>query len=312
MSRSLFVVLIFRVFAGYGQNLVTNPSFEDTVRCPANLSDVSACYGWYSCSPTPDYYNACNTDLVAIPRNFTGFQWPSSGKAYMGLIARSPFSGANREIIGSQLSPPLIIGKKYFVSFKASLSDRSLYACNNLGVRFSTNLIMTAGSPDLNNNPQMYSDKVNQNFEGWTRVSGSFLADSGYKYFMIGNFFADSLTSLVNSSSPAALHGSAYYYIDDVCISEDSFTCMSSVVIDDQVENPAIKIYPNPVGDLLYIQSEPGLSEISILDCNFRELLKVSFNNSTSINVEDLNAGIYFYQIRSESGLRCSGKFLRD
>jgi hypothetical protein len=217
MRKWIFIFCFFQGFANFSQNLVINQSFEDTLKCPKNFSEIAACYGWYTCAASPDYFNLCSNGKVAVPSNLLGFQWPSNGKAYAGLIAFSPFSGASREALGSELSLPLTVGKRYFVSFKFSLSDYAIYGCNNLGVRFSTIPITSVvGHPLINNIPQVFSNKVNQDYDGWTRLFGSFLADSSYKFFMIGNFFADSLTTSIKSSSPTAVDGNAYYYIDDV------------------------------------------------------------------------------------------------
>ncbi|MEO5569521.1 MAG: hypothetical protein ABIT08_07925 [Bacteroidia bacterium] len=41
------------------QNLVPNPSFEDTVHCPDHGGNIDQATGWINCGITPDYYNAC-------------------------------------------------------------------------------------------------------------------------------------------------------------------------------------------------------------------------------------------------------------
>ncbi|MBK5286545.1 MAG: hypothetical protein JJE25_14195 [Bacteroidia bacterium] len=43
------------------QNLVTNPSFEDTVACPFGASQLNFATGWSSYWGTPDYFNLCGT-----------------------------------------------------------------------------------------------------------------------------------------------------------------------------------------------------------------------------------------------------------
>ncbi|MCX6199441.1 MAG: hypothetical protein NTY88_09500 [Bacteroidetes bacterium] len=62
MLHKLFSLFLFLLLAQFvqGQNLVPNPSFEDTDVCPVGIGDVEKATGWGSYSYTPDYFNACN------------------------------------------------------------------------------------------------------------------------------------------------------------------------------------------------------------------------------------------------------------
>lgn len=79
-----FIILIFS-FEGNGQNLIRNPSFEDTTGCPFGAGDIQKAIGWVSFSATPDYFNSCagscSGGCAGIPKNFYGFQWPYDGDA---------------------------------------------------------------------------------------------------------------------------------------------------------------------------------------------------------------------------------------
>lgn len=110
-------------------NMVPNHSYEQYSQCPDNENQVSYSIGWKSYYASPDYFNVCATNpIVSIPYNFAGSYQPSSnGSAYAGFFSyfSGAFSGglANlREHIGRQLSSSLVVGVKYFVSFKVSVA----------------------------------------------------------------------------------------------------------------------------------------------------------------------------------------------
>ena len=70
------------------QNLVPNPSFEDTMHCPNGTNDPGAVSLWYNPSgASPDYYNVCSTNGGGVPWNDWGYQYAQEGHAYIGLGA---------------------------------------------------------------------------------------------------------------------------------------------------------------------------------------------------------------------------------
>src|SRR5438045_441883 len=73
------------------QNLVPNPGFEIFDTCVTNLNQISSAVGWNSDRPSPDYFNACDLTYpsVKVPLNAFGFQYPSSGNGYAGLLGKN-------------------------------------------------------------------------------------------------------------------------------------------------------------------------------------------------------------------------------
>ncbi len=65
----------------------------------------------------------------------------------------------------------------------------------------------------------------------------------------------------------------------------------------------AFNVYPNPVSDKLYIETEVEIEEVSIFDIYGRrqELSAVSCQQS-AIDVSNLNSGVYFVKIVTENG----------
>ena len=221
-------IFVFSIISSniYGQlNLVPNPSFEQYSSCPSAGGQVSKATGWNSYN-TSDYFNLCaSSSDLQVPQNIFGYQIPATGNAYCGFF--SYYNGDNyHEFLFAQLSTPLIINQKYFISFKVSPADRNFCVYSNkTGAKFFTTV-----PPNilLNNSAQFHTNNIITDTAGWTKVSGFFTADSAYKFISIGNFFTDGNTNIIDNNCNNPL---SYYFIDDVCLSTDSLLCNSLVPV---------------------------------------------------------------------------------
>jgi hypothetical protein len=256
MKQSTLLLLLFfcLVLPVGGQNLVSNGSFEDMVACPYGLGQIFFAEGWDSSRESPDYYNSCAnlTDPYSgTPSNSFGYQEPASGDGYVGLIC---YNSAifSREVIVHSLSEPLSVGQEYFVSFKVNSADYPLtvlYGVNNLGIKFSTDM---QSNVSIDNSPMFYSDNVISDTLNWITISGTFVADSAYQHLMIGNFFDDVNTTVVDNGGSGVY---AYYYIDDVCLSTDSLFCANSPTgVEENGFSNQFTFYPNPASDQIIIK----------------------------------------------------------
>lgn len=69
-----------------------------------------------------------------------------------------------------------------------------------------------------------------------------------------------------------------------------------------EVENNSYSIYPNPVSSVLFVNSGSDSNAVlSIIDMTGRCVKEVEINGNASVNVEDINKGVYFVKIQSES-----------
>ena len=296
-----------------GQNLVPNPSFEDTISCPGGPTQIYNSVGWSSYRESPDYMNSCTTGMMSVPNNWGGYQPAATGNAYCAISSYRSAS-AFREYIGGMLSNPLSIGTKYFVSLKTALSIDTLFgsncAANKMGVMFSTIPYSYFNPAPITNNPQFYSDSIITDTLNWTLVSGSFIADSAYNYIIIGNFFNNNLTdTIIMANGSLEL---TYYYIDDVCVSMDSLTCNATVGINEIDKKEELISFPNPFSDKINITAKRNEQlEVSLYDVTSRRIFKQSFTNSTSINTEQLAKGVYLYEVRNKNGVIKKGKVVK-
>ncbi len=286
-------------------NLVPNPSFEDTVFCPLGSNQLNACEHWLNFGNSPDYFNACSNPAFGVPNSNPGFQYAHTGNAYAGAIffAKSTIpNGPNyREPIGIELSSSLIIGQKYFVSFfvvNAGVNNGSI-ACNKQGINFYTVPFDSCCPPPLINAAKLYNDSILTDTLNWTKISGSFIADSAYQYLSIGNFFNDVNTDTL-STSPFPTY--VYYYIDDVCVSTDSLYNETWTGFH-QINNTlnTISIFPNPSKGFFTIDSPIPIESYSLFNLNGQLITEKKIISSLSVQIDLTNqpSGIYMLHIKS-------------
>jgi hypothetical protein len=188
-------------------NIVPNGNFENYTTCPSN-SSITNCNGWLNFGFSPDYYNGCAPVGINVPHAQMGYQYAHSGIGMAGLAGwYNPMTSPNsHEFIGTQLSSPLVIGQKYFMSFFIN-SSGYLYnwrqlTCNKLGLRFSTVASNTLNPAPINNFAHLYTNTIYKDTVNWLKIYGSFVADSSYKYVCIGNFFTDANTDTFSYGGP--------------------------------------------------------------------------------------------------------------
>ena len=61
-----------------------------------------------------------------------------------------------------------------------------------------------------------------------------------------------------------------------------------------------VKMFPNPVTDKLTITGEQGI--VSLKDMNGRIINSFNHNSHSTIDCSDLNAGVYFLELRNDQG----------
>lgn len=190
---------------------------------------------------TSDFFSAVNTtgSAVDVPNNLCfGNQSARNGKGYAGLIAYLSGSSSYREYLQTQLSEPMQPGKRYILSMYVSLSDFSPIAIDNIGMALRVGATNLLQSTTLNFMPQVTSanNVFLTNKKDWVNISAVFIADQPYTHLIIGNFKNNTLTNtLMVSDTSQLLSGGtfagcistsllAYYYIEDVMVSEITST----------------------------------------------------------------------------------------
>ena len=231
----------------FGQNLIPNPSFEDTIQCPHSTNQVDRALGWYPSRNSPDYFNECDwiNGSLSVPDNFQGYQYAHTGNAYCGIIAFSHNDQNYREDFTCQLLSSLIIGRRYNISFYYSWAGLLRIACNRVGILLSTNNYSVNNNAPICNCSQVFANIINTDSVNWTFIQQSFVADSAYEYLTFGNFFDSSFVDTIRYFPSST----AYYYVDDISLVEDSEVGLH------ELPPPLIEIYPNPFESTFNIKS---------------------------------------------------------
>jgi hypothetical protein len=309
MKQSYFFFLLFWFssfsFLQSQTNLVPNPSFEIYDTCPNTESQIIRAVNWYAAKQTPDYFNSCAPNIYpsfSVPNNIFGYCPAASGSAYCGIITRWALDNYyHAEFTGCQLQAPLQTGVKYYLSLKTMRSGGAnrYNECgiNKIGMLFSTNQYSCTPTTPICNCAQFYTDSIITDTLSWTRIAGSFVADSNYSFINIGNFFIDGLE---DSIMVRGVQCNAYYFFDDVCVSTDSvyaYTYSYNTNIGVNILNDKlVKIYPNPVKDFLIVEDkENNITQINLYT-DTGELIKTYIENLKEINRLDftnLTSGIY-------------------
>ena len=76
--------------------------------------------------------------------------------------------------------------------------------------------------------------------------------------------------------------------------------------------SPVIQIYPNPVKDILYINAQKSIKNISVFSLNGQELLNNKINKTTTnFDISILANGVYLIRIETENDLKTL-KFIKQ
>ncbi|MCI5082062.1 MAG: T9SS type A sorting domain-containing protein [Saprospiraceae bacterium] len=314
MYRLLICILLITHLSHIrAQNLIQNESFEEVTNCPPGIGNGSTSYisyadSWEYFMRTPDFFHSCGAEDASVPINFFGDQEPATGNAYAGFIAYIELLQNLREGIITELSSPLVIGETYYCSFKISLADRSEIACNNIGMLFTTELNQISFSQsesDLGNFSHIFEPQVIVNKAGWTSVSGSFVADSSYQYVSILNNYTDVNTEVMEVPvSGDIIPGTAYYFVDDVCVSSNPSDCQIATTIREINKGLALKVYPTITHSEINIEflSLNEKIEIEIYNIGGGLITSLSFENTDKlkVNLDNITPGVYLLRIKSK------------
>jgi len=289
------------------QNLVQNPGFEDTVRCPDYISELDYAVGWHTLLNTPDYYNECNNTssinpgMVGVPVSARGYQPAHSGAAFAGEVNYYTSQTDYRETFYSQLSSPLVAGKTYDVGMWVIMDeDHAQWAVDgDLGIYLSNvapnaALIFTYVPQIANPHGNVLNDTLN-----WTKISGSYTATGGEQYITIGSFIPDSQLTIIN-------RGGSYpftsYAIDDVWV-----ILNNSTATDEIREINSVSVFPNPFSakcEIRFLVETDAIEQVRIFDISGKELLSpiLFMGGHYEVNLTEYSDGIYFAEVITNKG----------
>jgi len=306
MARLLLMLFLFGyAVEGYAQNLIQNPSFEDTVARPLEI--FKARY-WKSANDgTPDIFTPYNTLFPSrlSPKNFVGFQEPKSGKNYAGLQLHALYNEAAvsfREYLQNELAEPLVADSNYCFRIHLSLGDSSNYASRGIfGLYFTSDAIYQSGYTRIRKDPDVVISEKEYVYdkENWLQYDVQFRASGGERFLTLGNFWSNAIvdTSYLGGGLNSFFKHS-YYYFDDLYLGFCDSTFDFEVPIEKTRYEEPLKIFPNPVSDVLqvYYQGNEDL-QFRVYDKIGREVFPIEvekvYGGYYRISLLDLPGGLY-------------------
>ena len=288
----LFVVGFITI--SKGQNLVPNPSFEDTTGCPQFIDDFYA-VDWLS--PTlasPDLFHTCSSGNAGVPQNLWGWQNARTGNAYTGFLTSDFGANEYREYIQCQLDSILKSGEMYEVSFYVSRTDSSKKACDNIGAYLSSTPVSASNNLNLPFTPQVVSPLNNPiaNDVGWTQIIDTITAVGGEEYLTLGVFTNNANTNWIAVSG--GWEDEAHYYIDDVSVQQVFPTSIN------EYSQSNISIFPNPSNGNIKISSNELIKKYTVHSSLGQLIISNSpSTKNTQINLTNQSTGIYYINIKT-------------
>lgn len=310
---AIAISLFFVYITAYAQNLVPNGSFEIYSQCPINIDKIYYCTGWFqphkypggfsvNQSSSSDYYSACSDSITDVPNNFAGYQIANSGNSYIGIgLYSTPWGGNGyREYAEVKLNQELIANKKYNLQYFVSMANTSQFSITKFDAYLSNDslLFTTLDFMNIPVVPQLqYNGRIDDTLN-WFAVNASFIAQGGERFLTLGNFHdglvCDTLRTLITSTSFCC---SAYYFIDDVSLVEDTTLSIKEVADVD------FAVYPNPSNGNFKVISQQKISEINIMDIGNKIALRfIPSKETVTIDVGQLEVGIYIMQCKFNNG----------
>jgi OOP family OmpA-OmpF porin len=209
------------------QNLVPNPSFEESASCPGNFTEAAQKFtvnDWSSATfGTPDHFHSCSTGEADVPYNWAGVSDAFEGHGYTGIYAWMDNDNHYREYLQCKLLSPLLKDSLYHIEFHYKLSSYSKYSIDRIGLVLTDSLLKARHDHTLFNRPTLsviQDSALTKNTGLWEMAQIKYKAIGGEQYLTLGNFSDNFDTHFYKIEfrpiSQEMLAHSAYYYVDDV------------------------------------------------------------------------------------------------
>ncbi|MCC6371413.1 MAG: T9SS type A sorting domain-containing protein [Bacteroidia bacterium] len=114
-------------------------------------------------------------------------------------------------------------------------------------------------------------------------------------------------------------------YYQSLCYSDNSFGSLkfsdkpcnyeNLLSVDKSIQkNQNYRILPNPAGSSIRIISEAEVQalKIRIIDISGRELIAIEIQNQSTVDVSNLNSGVYIVEVRNNKNERYRTKFVKE
>jgi len=212
------------------QNLVPNPSFEDTVDCQVGTQcQLLKATHWHNPNTaTPDVWDCdlvrdCGFLMDPNDPNLqaSGYQASFNGSRHAGAYFWfGPGSSNTRDYLMAKLDAPVVQGSAYQVALYYSRREGFLWATDHIGVWLGADSLWENTPNWLSVTPQLKLRDPNSVYlsegDNWVHLADTLFASGGEDWIVIGNFdVADSVHGIEVTQNGLSY---AYYYIDQVSV----------------------------------------------------------------------------------------------
>jgi len=306
MKKLLYPIFICLFpFVALAQNLVPNGDFETYSPCPSYPDQIYHAIPWHTASfGTPDYYHPCTTNpLISVPVNLGGYQQPHSGLAYAGIYLRQNYGYDVREYMEVELTSPLVAGSCYFFEMYVNLIDSCNISTSSVGVHFSNTLVNPATlftmpfPAHISNTPGNFLDTAS-----WKQVSGTYTAQGGESFLIIGNYNTDLYTDTLYSPGVKTY---IYAFFDDV-----SLTPCTGIADGPPAQNISVQFSPDQASLLVNTNTSQPF-DFTLLDISSRKIMSSHFSDQTRLSTAHLPPGLYIWEAVGADKKRYAGKVIK-
>lgn len=232
MKKSLLILVVGTSVSVSAQNFIKNHEFQGAEKVTYR-AQIHKAEGWSDANGgSVDLFHkdACKSN-AGIPKNFMGEQ--ASDANYAGFTAyyddqrlsvsksieNGEFTnvtgyGLYSEYLQGELTEALTAGQTYVFSVEISLADKSGRAVKGLGVHFSKDKVANKNNRSLTLKPQIVFEEYIDDKQNWVKVTGSFVAAGGERYFVLGAFDGTFEAKSVVTPKKENDNKRAYYYVN--------------------------------------------------------------------------------------------------
>ena len=227
----LFFILLTHIGLTFSQNLVMNPGFEEYYHLPYNDLHFRYIKNWENIQglTANSYFHrkggvSKGGFSFKVPNCCESYQEPHGGDAFASMYVFWK-GGKHYAVQGAELKTELTKGHKYYVEIFLNLADNYEYTTSSFNICFSKEKFPKDITMQYYENCKHQISNASDNFiedkEGWTKVSGFFIAEGGEKYIAIGNFEKKPKIKHLNDGTFAdnrKLKERIMFFIDDLSV----------------------------------------------------------------------------------------------
>lgn len=286
------------------ENLVLNPSFEDTASMTYGYPFRITSDWWSPNAFDSDYFTPFCEELCCGSGfhhcsgvvDFLGYQQAQDSSSYIGLVIYES-TGDTKDYAQGFLSQPLIAGVNYCVGIWIALADSSSFISCDFQVAFTNGLVHDGQASNLLLSNYLAMDISGINSEDWTYFEGIYTALGGEQFIYLGSNTPNESISCIQILPPTWLNNACYVLVDNISVRQSN---LCAVGLTGSILTNSMQIYPNPVIDYFEIKGliDPGV--VRVYDQSGRLLKEQSIPmDKPHFNMSDLESGVYLIEFHS-------------